>query len=116
MAFASLLATDGTAIHLFAPSAACVLCNFGIADSNCFGSIASFWPRWTTSGLPPETDILRAGRHVSKVPKPEAGVSAGHFYQPNQFRMTTAVPKVTKANKATTSQSRFESRFIYFRL
>src|SRR5258705_7445722 len=42
-------------------------------------------------------------------------VSAGPFsYQPNQFRMTTAVPKVTKANKATTSQSRFESQFIYF--
>jgi hypothetical protein len=45
----------------------------------------------------------------------KAGVSAGPFsYQPNQFRMTTAVPKVTKANKATTSQSRFESQFIYF--
>jgi hypothetical protein len=31
MAFASVLTTDGTAIR-FAPSAACVLCNFGIAD------------------------------------------------------------------------------------
>ena len=42
-------------------------------------------------------------------------VQPGPFsYQPNQFRMTTAVPKVTKANKATTSQSRFESQFIYF--
>ena len=37
MAFAFLLATDGTAIHLFAPSAARGLCNFGIADGDCFG-------------------------------------------------------------------------------
>ena len=32
VAFASLLATDGTVIHLFAPSPACVLCNFGIRE------------------------------------------------------------------------------------
>jgi hypothetical protein len=30
------------------------------------------WPM--TSGLPPETDIHSAGRHVSKVPKPEVEV------------------------------------------
>jgi hypothetical protein len=35
MAFASLVATDGSAI--FAPSAACGLCNFGTADRDCFG-------------------------------------------------------------------------------
>ena len=35
VAFASLLATDGTALHHFAPSPACVLCNFGIADWDC---------------------------------------------------------------------------------
>jgi hypothetical protein len=48
-------------------------------------------------------DLLEKGRRFSRL----------FSYQPNQFRMTTAVPKVTKANKATTSQSRFESH-IYF--
>ena len=38
VAFASLLATDGTVIHLFAPSPACVLCNFGITDWDCSGA------------------------------------------------------------------------------
>ncbi len=38
VAFASLLATDGTVIHLFAPSPPCVLCNFGITDWDCSGA------------------------------------------------------------------------------
>jgi hypothetical protein len=33
-----------------------------------------------------------------------------------QFRMTNAVPTVTKAKNASTSQSRFESPFIAARL
>ena len=34
-----------------------------------------------TSDLPPEMDILRAGRHVSKVPEPElAGILGGLFF------------------------------------
>jgi hypothetical protein len=39
--FASLLATDGSAINLFAPFPACVQCNFGIANWDCSGSFAS---------------------------------------------------------------------------
>src|SRR5882672_6201946 len=36
-----------------------------------WGQSRHFARRPTTSGLPLETDILRAGRHVSKVPKAE---------------------------------------------
>jgi hypothetical protein len=42
-----------------------------LANFRC-GSIASFGRRPTISGLPPETDIVRVGRHVSKVPRPES--------------------------------------------
>ena len=39
-----------------------------------------FGRRPTTSGLPLETDIVRAGRHVSKVPRPNS-CSAASFGQ-----------------------------------
>src|SRR5437762_5445297 len=45
-------------------------------------SIASFGQRPTTSGLPLETDIVRSGRHVSKVPKPEV---AGLIQSPHRL-------------------------------
>jgi hypothetical protein len=32
------------------------------------GQSRRFWRRPTASGLPPEADIVMAGRHVSKVP------------------------------------------------
>jgi hypothetical protein len=35
----------------------------------CVGSFASFGRRSTTSGLPLKTDIVRAGRHASRVPR-----------------------------------------------
>ena len=39
-----------------------------------------FGRRPTTSGLPLETDVVRAGRHVSKVPHPDS-CSAASFGQ-----------------------------------
>src|SRR4051794_39203011 len=38
------------------------------------GSVAHFSRPPTTSGLPPETDILEAGRHVPNVPQPDSAV------------------------------------------
>jgi hypothetical protein len=48
----------------------------GFRSNVSVGSIASFWSRPTTSGLPLETDVVRAGRHVSKVPR---GDMASHL-------------------------------------
>jgi hypothetical protein len=38
------------------------------------GHLRRFGHRPTTSGLPLETDIVRAGRHVSKVPRTEVTI------------------------------------------
>ena len=43
------------------------------------GQSRHFGRRPTTSGPPLETDIIRAGRHVSKVPTPEVAVSFDHL-------------------------------------
>ena len=45
------------------------------------GQSRHFGYRPTTSGLPLETDIVRAGRHVSKVPLPDSCAAAKlHLY------------------------------------
>src|SRR5258705_12491722 len=47
-----------------------------------------------TSGLPPETDLLRAGRHVSKVPNPDiATASLDHLIGTSKQRTGIAWQK-----------------------
>jgi hypothetical protein len=48
-------------------SSCCLLIASALADF-CFGHLRQFGRPPVTSGIPPETDTVRAGRHVSKVP------------------------------------------------
>ena len=76
-----------------------------VRPSVAFGSTARRLPGWradcppgreigfrpTTSGLPLETDIVRAGRHVSKVPFPDSCIAAkqtlfNHFVRAGEHR------------------------------
>ena len=70
-----------------------------VRPSVAFGSTARRLPGWradcppgreigfrpTTSGLPLETDIVRAGRHVSKVPEADLSVGLGPQAPPNRL-------------------------------
>ena len=56
------------------------------------GQSRHFGRRQTTSGLPLETDIVRAGRHVSKVPHPDVPTRA----LPPNPRPRTAVAGFTR--------------------
>jgi len=50
------------------------------------GQSRHFGRRPTTSGLLLEADIVRAGRHVSKVPNPEVVASFDHLVGAGQHR------------------------------
>jgi hypothetical protein len=75
VAFASLLATDVIAILAFCTVPACLLCNFGIADSDCSGSSTDLTtPKKLTSALPPIANPSRILGHVRFVPIAEVAV------------------------------------------
>src|SRR5437879_3965901 len=71
-----------------------------VRPSVAFGSTARRLPGWradcppgreigfrpTTSGLPLETDIVRAGRHVSKEPNSEVAFSFDHLVRAEEER------------------------------
>jgi hypothetical protein len=59
------------------------------------GQLRHFGRRPTTSGLPLETDIVRAGRHVSKVPSPNLCLFTQLPYR--QSRRTQEVRKAPAA-------------------
>ena len=66
------------------------------------GQSRHFGRRPTASGLPLETDIVRAGRHVSKVPNPEVAVP----FIRGSFHVLRAAPSRGNSLNSTTSACR----------
>ena len=71
------------------------------------GQSCHFGRRPTTSGLPLETDIVRAGRHVSKVPKaeealmpPREGLTPSRGQRPSDL-LTLEFPVATSIRAQT---------------
>ena len=72
------------------------------------GQSRRFWRRPTASGLPPEADIVIAGRHVSKVPNPDIPAVGATAAPQSRDPHCRATPWASDRQRITPQASRAE--------